>query len=159
MYIQLAWFWKQCLAWFTFLKKHPYRGVSRFSTELIVLPTHTCYSTKFETGNTPQDTSPHHRRNPTQPQYTILSTALYPDCNDDSWVNGHQNGKGPSFIFYNYCESQMNWESQVSTENSTGFHTANNSKNPQTKDLNQIFTKPIESKTETKDSQTKSSQS
>ena len=46
----------------------------------------------------------------------------------------------------------MNWESQViSTENSTEFHTANNSKNSQTKDLNQIFTKPIESETKTKD--------
>ena len=42
----------------------------------------------------------------------------------------------------------MNWESQVSTENNTEFHTANNSKNSQTKDLNQIFTKPIESETE-----------
>jgi len=63
----------------------------------------------------------------------------------------HQNGKGPSFIFYNYCESQMNWESQVSTKNSTEFHTADNSKNSQTKDLNQIFTKPIESEMETKD--------
>ena len=45
----------------------------------------------------------------------------------------------------------MNWESQVSTENSTEFHTTNNSKNSQTKDLNQIFTKPIESEMETKD--------
>ena len=61
-----------------------------------MLPTHTCYSTKFETGNTPQDTSPHHRRNPTQPQYTILSIALYPDCNDDSQVNGRTEANGPN---------------------------------------------------------------
>ena len=60
----------------------------------------------------------------------------------------HQNGKGPSFIFYNYSELQMNWESRVSTENSTEFHTANNSKNFQTKGMNQIFVKSIESETE-----------
>jgi len=74
-----------------------------------------------------------------------------PSYSPRSLIVTHQNGKGPSFIFYNYCESQMNWESQVSTENSTEFHTANNSKNSQTKDLNQIFTKPIESEMETKD--------
>ena len=60
----------------------------------------------------------------------------------------HQNGKEPNFIFYNYCESQINWESQASTKNSTEFHTANNSKNFQTKGMNQIFVKSIESETE-----------
>ena len=61
----------------------------------------------------------------------------------------HQNGKGPSFIFYNYSELQMNWEWQViSTEKSTEFHTANNSKNFQTKGMKQIFVKSIESETE-----------